>query len=161
MKLFFVCLLAACLFAGCASEEKNDSSSQKQASSKAEIMDVLQEAQINTHYIAETPYQGDELQIVQTLNRLMKGIIDYDADAIRSAYVQEHPNQTEDLKKLLGVIVSLDNPRFNPLNDGNIEVFVEQKQITFGNDPLAVDETEKIYFMKKEGDDWRILSVAN
>ncbi|WP_340012914.1 hypothetical protein [Paenibacillus sp. FSL K6-1318] len=131
-------------------------------SSKEEITATLMEAGINKfHYIDEKKYEGEELQIVQALNRLMKGVLDFDGDLVRSSYSKEHATQKEDFTHVYGAIVSIDDPRFNLLPDGIIEVFVKQRNVYFSDSPLVADETDKLYFMKKEGSDWRILSVTN
>lgn len=184
MKMFIVFLMALPLLTGCtnatnstspspngespvesAQQNKNGGLPEPQSvtySSKEEIDTALQEANINNfHYIDENQYEGDELQIAQTLNQMMKSVLEFDMKAMSSVYAQEYVNQQEDTNKLYGVIVSLDNPRFNPLQDGSIEVFVRQKAITFSDSPLEVYEVDKLYVMKKEGNDWRILSIAN
>jgi hypothetical protein len=184
MKMFIVFLMALALLTGCTNATNSTSpspsggSSEESAqqnensglpepqsvtySSKEEIDNALQEANINNfHSIDEKQYEGDELQIVQTLNKLMKSLLEFEMKAMRSVYTQEYLFQQEDTSKLYGVIVSLANPRFNLLQNGNIEVFVKQKAITFSDSPLEVFEVDKLYVMKKEENDWRILSIAN
>ncbi|MCM3172021.1 hypothetical protein [Paenibacillus sp. MER 99-2] len=130
--------------------------------SKEEIAAALDAAKIvNFHYIDESHYEGDELQIVQTLNRNMKGILAFDAEAVRSAYVREHAVHEEELSQVYAVAISMDEPWFNVLQDGNIEVFVKQKNVYFHESPLQADETTKLYLMQKEDSAWRILSITN
>lgn len=130
--------------------------------SKEEIAAALDAAKIvNFHYIDESPYEGDELQIVQTLNRNMKGVLEFDAEAVRSAYVQEHAVHEGEFSQVYGAVISMDEPLFNVLQDGNIEVFVKQKNVYFHESPLQADETTKLYFMQKEDSAWRILSITN
>ncbi|MDQ0169327.1 hypothetical protein J2T19_000767 [Paenibacillus tundrae] len=98
---------------------------------------------------------------MQTLNRNMKGILQFDADAVRSAYVQEHAVHEEEFSQVYAVAISMDEPLFNVLQDGNIEVFVKQKNVYFNASPLQADETTKLYLMQKEDSAWRILSITN
>ncbi|WP_413036992.1 hypothetical protein [Paenibacillus xylanilyticus] len=92
--------------------------------------------------IDEENYVGDELKIVQILNRMMKGVLDSDADAVRSSYVKEHAAHKEDFSQVYAAAISTDDPRFNVLQDGNIEVFVKQKNVYFSDSPLTADETD-------------------
>lgn len=84
----------------------------------------------------------------------------FDMQALRATFVQDHAVQ-EGKDETYGITTSIDNPRFNPLNDGTIEVFVSQQDVIFSDSPLKTYETEKLYLMKKEGEDWRILSITN
>ncbi|WP_145407659.1 hypothetical protein [Paenibacillus xylanexedens] len=130
--------------------------------SKEEIAAALDAAKIvNFHYIDESPYEGDELQIVQALNRNMKGVLEFDAEAVHSAYVQEHAVHEGKFSQVYGAVISMDEPWFNVLQDGNIEVFVKQKNVYFHESPLQADETTKLYLMQKEDSAWRILSITN
>lgn len=187
MKWFLVFLMGSVLLTGCSSnsdsqttpnssggdvqeaqsEEKSNSTESTESeivsySSKEEIAAALNEAKINNfHYIDEKKYEGDELQIVQTLNRMMKGVLEFDAEAVQSSYVKENAAHTENFSQVYAVAISMDDPRFNVLQDGNIEVFVKQKNVYFSDSPLKADETDKLYLMQKEDSDWRILSVTN
>lgn len=142
----------------------NNDSGPVSYTSKAEVNTALQQLQQagidSLHYIDEQQYKGDELLIVQTLNRMMKANADFDVQALRATFAQDHAVQ-EGKDELYGIITSMDNPRFNPLNDGTIEVFVSQQDVIFSDSPLKTYETEKLYLMKKEGEDWRIFSITN
>ena len=174
-KLWIVLLLMGCMLTGYSfsSDSRFISSStiepiQQEESnlvgyaSKEEIAAALDAAKIvNFHYIDESLYEGDELHIVQTLNRNMKGVLAFDAEAVRSAYVREHAVHEEEFSQVYAVAISMDEPLFNVLQDGNIEVFVKQKNVYFHESPLRADETTKLYLMQKEDSTWRILSITN
>lgn len=89
-----------------------------------------------------------------------EAIVDFDMQALRATFIQDHAAQ-EGKDELYGIITSMDNSRFNPLNDETIEVFVAQQDVTFSDSPLKAYETEKLYLMKKEAEDWRIFSITN
>ncbi|WP_353883603.1 hypothetical protein [Paenibacillus amylolyticus] len=91
----------------------------------------------------------------------MKGVLEFDAEGVRSSYVKENADHKENLSQVYAVAISMDNPRYNVLQDGKIEVFVKQKNVYFSDSPLEADETDKLYLMQKEDIDWRILSVTN
>lgn len=174
MKWLLTCLLISSLLTGCTESaphpspsasgetiQVNSDSEPVSYTSKAEVNTALQQAGIDSfHYIDDQTYKGDELLIVQTLNQMMKAIVDFDMQALRATFVQDHAVQ-EGKEETYGITTSMDNPRFNPLNDGTIEVFVSQQDVIFSDSPLKTYETEKLYLMKKEGEDWRILSITN
>ncbi|GBF74411.1 hypothetical protein PA598K_02754 [Paenibacillus sp. 598K] len=142
----------------------NNDSGPVSYTSKAEVntaLQQLQQAGIDAlHYIDEQQFKGDELLIVQTLNRMMKAVVDFDMQALKATFVQDHAVQ-EGKDELYGIITSMDNPRFNPLHDGTIEVFVSQQDVLFSDSPLKTYEADKLYLMKKEGENWRIFSITN
>ncbi|SEP33539.1 hypothetical protein [Paenibacillus sp. OK076] len=174
MRKLFACLLLSSLLTGCtessphpspsASGESTLASSNSEPisyTSKAEVSTALKQAGIDTfHYINEQDYKGDELLIVKTLNQMMKAIVDFDMQALRATFVQDHAMQ-KGKDETYGITISMDNPRFNPLNDGTIEVFVTQQDVLFSDSPLKTYETEKLYLMKKEKEEWRIFSITN
>lgn len=126
------------------------------------FQNILDKADITPRYLDTSKYSGEELDIVKCLNLEMKYSLENNLEGVLSLYSKEHLSKNnEPNQDVLSIIVSLDNAQFNHLSDTEIETNVVQSQIAVEDPNATISSGTKRYFMIKENNEWKILSVQN
>lgn len=162
MKKLMGVLLCLILIVGCGT--KSDSpKSQQQNNESLDIQGILSQADVMPQYIETEDFSGEELKIVNILNSLMKYNLSDDIPGIVSLYSETHPSKNEDHEHdhVLSLIVSMESLRFNFTSEKNTEVTIKQSDITIADPEKNVNTTNKIYYMVKENEEWKIASIQN
>lgn len=157
-------MLCLMIVAGCSgNNEKPDSQHISQ-----KFQHILESAGATPRYLNTTKYSGDELDIVKILNLEMRYSLENNPLGISRLYSKENTDSEEDAdekdnpnQNVLSIIVSLDNAQFNHVSDTEIEAFVVQSQITLYDPNYYTHSGTMIYYMIKENNEWKILSIQN
>ncbi|WP_374019835.1 hypothetical protein ABU162_09360 [Paenibacillus thiaminolyticus] len=158
-------MLCLMIVAGCSS---NNEKPDPQQHTSQKFQHILDKVGVTPRYLDTTKYSGDELDIVKILNLEMKYSLENNPQGISKLYSQENSDSEEDAdekdnpnQNVLSIIVSLDNVQFNHASDTEIEAHVVQSQITLADPNYYVHSGTMIYYMIKENNEWKILSLQN
>ncbi|CAH8244493.1 hypothetical protein WJ0W_001728 [Paenibacillus melissococcoides] len=129
---------------------------------------ILDKAGVTPRYVDTTKYPGGELDIVKILNLEMRYSLENNPQGISRLYSKENADSEEDAddkdnpnQNVLSIIVSLDNAQFNHVFDTEIEAFAVQSQIMPSDPKYCIYSGTIIYYMIKENNEWKILSIQN
>ncbi|TVX94114.1 hypothetical protein [Paenibacillus agilis] len=158
MARIFVFLMCLIIVTGCT--ENKDKQNTEQTVYKYQY--ILDKAATSPRFLDTSNYTGNDLDVVKTLNMLMQYSLQNDLKGVLSLYAKESAAKDDETNKdVLSVIVSLDKPHFNYLSDTELEVNVDQSQITVDDPEASVYAENKRYYMVKENSEWKIKSIQN
>ncbi|PZM62389.1 hypothetical protein [Paenibacillus dendritiformis] len=151
-------MLCLMIVAGCSGN--NEKPDPQHISQK--FQHILEKAGVTPRYLDTTTYSGDELDIVKILNLGMRYSLENNPQGISRLYSKENADEKDNPNQnVLSIIVSLDNAQFNHVSDTEIEAFVVQSQITLYDPNYYIHSGTMIYYMIKENNEWKILSIQN
>ncbi|MGG4343629.1 hypothetical protein [Paenibacillus lautus] len=112
----------------------------------------------NPHYIDEGQYQGDELEIVQALNRMMRSTLSGDAESYRSVLTKKNDQQvnTEEYLKLFKITYLSDPSFYNGPSEYHSDMEVGVDEEIYHPETNLHYFGRVIYLMFKEEGEWKI-----